>query len=221
MKDEELAYYRAVEDLFCRLRGTPFILSPKDFAMLRRWWRERVPLAAVVNGIGEVFERRHEREADPVSSLAYCRHAVQRQARRLAEAAVGGARGDAPAPVDARRCLDELISAVLAVARRHEHDQGWAAVLNGLVSALQTVPDGLAGEVLDETLARLEVTSLDALASSGSESSRSQLERAVAQELFGLELEAAVRERTTRAIRRKLIRELVGLPRLECPPDAS
>ncbi len=50
--EAEIAYYRAVEDHFAALRGTPFLFSPKDFALLRRWWREGVPLAAVLAGIG-------------------------------------------------------------------------------------------------------------------------------------------------------------------------
>ncbi len=64
--DAEIAYYRAVEDHFAALRGTPFLFSPKDFALLRRWWREGVPLAAVLAGIAEAWERRREREEDPV-----------------------------------------------------------------------------------------------------------------------------------------------------------
>jgi len=71
---EELAYYRAVEDLFARLRGTQFIFSPKDFALLRRWWGEQVPLAAVAAGIAEVFERRQGRRL-------FGRH--ERRAQRL------------------------------------------------------------------------------------------------------------------------------------------
>ncbi|MCS7183472.1 MAG: hypothetical protein NZ869_10235, partial [Thermoanaerobaculum sp.] len=87
---EELAYYRAVEDHFCRLRGTPFLFSPKDFAYLRRWWREGVPLSAILLALGEVFAKKRQRGEDPVSSLAYCRHAVARQARRLAQLRAGG-----------------------------------------------------------------------------------------------------------------------------------
>ena len=54
-EDPELAYYRSVEDLFATLRGTPHTLSPRDFQLLRGWWRDEVPLAAVVTGLTEVF----------------------------------------------------------------------------------------------------------------------------------------------------------------------
>ena len=97
--DREISYYRAVEDLFATLRGVPHMLSPKDFHLLRSWWREGIPLAAVSAGATEVFARRRERgEIDPVVSLSYCRHAVKAHARRIADMRVGGhdAKGEPP-----------------------------------------------------------------------------------------------------------------------------
>jgi hypothetical protein len=216
MNEDELAYYRAVEDLFARLRGTPFLFTPKDFALLREWWKEGVPLAAVVSGIGEVFERRREHDEDPVSSLSYCRHAVRRRAKQLAEAAVGAARS-APQPIaDVKACRDGLRAEVSATAKRWEAVPVWASLLGDLVAALETIPVGLAPELFDETLGRLEVTVLSALASSAPEPWRERLAAAVDGEVGGLELDSEVRERTARAIRLKLVREMVGLPRLEC-----
>ena len=116
MDDAEAAYYRAVEDHFAALRGTVFIFTPKDFALLRGWFREGVPLGAVIAGIDEAFERRRGEGADPVSSLSYCRHAVTRHARRLAAAHVGGP-ADAP-PLDVTRALSELRTLVAAAAER-------------------------------------------------------------------------------------------------------
>ena len=43
----EIEYYRAIEDRFAALRGVPHTLSPKDFQLMRRWWSDQVPLAAV------------------------------------------------------------------------------------------------------------------------------------------------------------------------------
>ena len=68
--EEELAYYREIEDFFAAMRGVPHIVSPKDFQLLRGWWRDRIPLAAVAAGISEVFARRRDRnDRDPVVSL--------------------------------------------------------------------------------------------------------------------------------------------------------
>lgn len=120
----EIAFYRAVEDLFARLRGVPHTLSPKDFQLLRSWWREGVPLAAVVSGVTEVFARHAERgNEDPVVSLSYCRHAVRRDAKRLAEMRAGS---DQPSPDDFEnlaRDLDRLDRELAAAAARLEKMQ--------------------------------------------------------------------------------------------------
>ena len=34
---EDRAYYEAAEAAFIRRRGTPFLLSPQDFALLKEW----------------------------------------------------------------------------------------------------------------------------------------------------------------------------------------
>ncbi len=105
----ELEYYRAVEDLFATLRGVPHVISPKDFQLLREWWRDEVPLAAVRAGITEVFARRRERgELDPVVSLSYCRHAVRKHAQRLAEMLVGASDDGASPPPDPKPDLEAL-----------------------------------------------------------------------------------------------------------------
>ena len=59
------------------------------------WWRDEIPLAAVAAGLTEVFSRNRDREdGDPVVSLSYCRHAVKRNAKRLAEMHIGQAAAD-------------------------------------------------------------------------------------------------------------------------------
>jgi len=116
--DLEIAYYRTVEDLFATLRGVPHILSPKDFHLLRQWWRDEVPLAAVRAGITEVFAKRRERgEPDPVVSLSYCRHAVKTHARRIAEMHVGASDEGVRQPeFDAEDALRSLESELNAAA---------------------------------------------------------------------------------------------------------
>ena len=210
---EELGYYRAVEDLFARLRGTPFIFTPKDFALLRRWWGEGVPLAAVAAGIAEVFERRGREGADPVSSLAYCRHAVARHARRLTAAAAGGERA-APA-VDVAGALAGLVGEVRGAAARRSDEPALAGVLEALAGALETVPAGAAPAAVDELLGRLEVTLVEALFESLPPAERAEVGARVARELGDVELAPELRARSERALRLRAVRELLGLPRLE------
>jgi hypothetical protein len=215
---EEFAYYRAVEDHFAALRGTPFLFSPKDFALMRGWWEERIPLAAVLNGIGEVWERRRERMEDPVSSLSYCRHAVRRHAKRLSAARVGSA-GERP-DVDVASSLATLASKVHEVARRWHDAPILEAVLRDLGKAVGTLPPDLDPAAADGVLNELEFTTLDALMGALPEDQRRAIDGEVAVDLGSLDLEPDVRERTRRALVLKKVRRLVGLPRLELDPLA-
>ena len=66
--EEDRAYYAAAEAAFIRRRGTPFLLSPRDFALLKEWRALGVPLEAVEAGIDEAFSRREERSAPSAGS---------------------------------------------------------------------------------------------------------------------------------------------------------
>ena len=59
--EEDRAYYQAAEAAFIRRRGTPFLLSPRDFALLKEWRALGVPIEAIEQGIDEAFSRREER----------------------------------------------------------------------------------------------------------------------------------------------------------------
>jgi hypothetical protein len=210
LSPEESAYYRAVEDHFARLRGTVFVISPKDFALLRRWWREGIPLAAVLAGVAEVFERRREANVDPVSSLAYCRHAVARHARRL-----GGAGDVSPTPIDVPGALQRLALATRQAANSWAEEPAVVAVLDDLRRAVESLPFDADPAALDDTLSRLELAALESAAAKLPRETRAELEERIAGELVGLAVEGAVRLRTERALRLRLVRKLLGLPRLE------
>lgn len=210
----EAAYYRSIEDAFARLRGTPFLLSPKDFALLQRWWTEGVPLAAVLAGVAEVFAKRRERCDDPVSSLTFCRHAVQRHARRLAAVAVG--REEHPS-VDVARALARCVAQLEQAARQWE---GQPAVRDGilaLAAALHTLPRGAAPAAVEETLAQLEAGALERLAAELPQESRRRIEDRIAGAVAGLEAPSEVVQRTRRAVALREWRRELGLPRLELP----
>lgn len=216
--EDELAYYRAVEDHFAALRGTQFLFSPKDFALLRTWWKEGVPLAGVLAGIGEIWERRRERDADPVSSLSYCRHAVARQARRLASARVGAASG--AKTLDVAEAIRALARSVAGTGEAWRGEPRVAAVLRDLERAVSTLPEDGQPAALDETLADLEFTSLDALLGALPPDRRDALASEVDREMAGLKLADVVRNRTRHALLVKALRRLIGLPRLELSVSA-
>lgn len=75
--EEDRAYYGAAEAAFIARRGTPFLLSPKDFALLKEWRALGIPIEAVEAGLDDAFTRRAERAAaGRVNSLSYCRDAI-------------------------------------------------------------------------------------------------------------------------------------------------
>src|SRR6266545_1381020 len=102
-------FYAAAEAAFIRRRGTPFLLSPKDFALLKEWRALGVPVEAIEQGIDEAFSRRKERAATGrINSLAYCRDAVLAAWERRLQTSVGrGSRIRAGEP-DVPRALEAL-----------------------------------------------------------------------------------------------------------------
>jgi hypothetical protein len=216
--DAEIAYYRAVEDHFAALRGTPFLFSPKDFALLRRWWGEGVPLAAVLAGIAEAWERRRERDEDPVSSLSYCRHAVTRHAKRLMAARTGAA--EVAPPPDVAAALAALVVALEAAQARWSGLAAVREVLRDLERAVASLPPDGEPAAVEKALADLEFGALDALARSLPPDAAHAIERDVGESVDRLGLEPDVRERTRRALVIKAVRRFVGVPRLELDAGA-
>jgi hypothetical protein len=128
---EDRAYYEAAEAAFIRRRGTPFLLSPSDFALLREWRALGVPLEAVEAGIEEAFTRREERKAGRrVNSLSYCRDAVLGAWERRAETSRGKGASGAVVDIDAKAALEGLALALGATrGRRPDLDRPLASAL--------------------------------------------------------------------------------------------
>src|ERR1043165_6993714 len=87
-------FFAAAEAAFIRRRGTPFLLSPKDFEFLKDWRALGVPIEAIEQGIDDAFSRREERGAvGRGNSVSYCRDAVLLAWERRSEAMVGRGTG--------------------------------------------------------------------------------------------------------------------------------
>ncbi len=211
---DELAYYRAVEDFFAGLRGRPHLLSPRDFQLLRGWWREGVPLAAVTGGLSEVFARRRDRgESDPVVSLSYCRHAIKRHARRLAEMRVGAESRPAPDGEPSGRSLADLDGALRqAAAAAASSRPEVATVIGGIVDRMEALAE-LPAAILEEHLFTLEAVLLEECWRVLPAAEREVIEHIAAA--AAAEGTDEARERTRRAVRDRELRALLGLPRLE------
>jgi hypothetical protein len=214
-EQRERAYYRAIEDFFAEMRGSPHTLSTKDFQLMRSWWQDSVPMSAVTTGVTEVVNRRRERgEATPVVSLTYCKHAVRRHAKRLAEMSLGQAGADAEDEATAkevRSAVASLGERLKAVASAQEQQRPRvAAALSILVSHLHEAA-ALPVAAVEEHLFSLEIAML--------EGCRRALDRGEQELVDERAREAATVENgggsVFRAMQDREVRRLLDLPRLE------
>lgn len=215
--ERELEYYRAIEDLFATLRGVPHLLSTKDFQLMRDWWSEEVPLTAVRAGMTEVFARRRERgEPDPVVSLGYCRHAVQSHAKRLAEMQVGAGESTAdPARIDTSAEIESLAEALGRVATRHRPQQPRLAEALERAAAMVAAAVEIPETVLEEHLFALESALLANCLNALDERQRAEIEDRARKEAESTSTTSDARDRAFRALRDRMLRSELDLPRLE------
>jgi len=71
MKPERQAYLSAIERTFVTLRGRGFMLSPKEVALVDRWFQAGVPARVVIRTLQDGFARRTQRRQAPPSTLTY------------------------------------------------------------------------------------------------------------------------------------------------------
>jgi len=84
-------YFTEIEEHYLRRRRTHLLVSPVDWALIEVWKNEGVPLAAVLRGIDDAFDKYDERrsKSKKINSLTYCSQAVLTAAEDMKEAAVG------------------------------------------------------------------------------------------------------------------------------------
>jgi DNA-binding transcriptional MerR regulator len=211
---EARAYYAAAEAAFIRRRGTPFLLSPRDFALLKQWRELGVPIEAVERGIDDAFSRREERGATGrINSLAYCRDAVLAAWERRAEIGVGRGSGREES-VDTRAVLAALGERLAALEGRRPD---LSEPIEGARRSLERLAKGPkeAGEI-EESLARLDRKLASALFDSLSAEERAEIDRKIDGQLEALRgrMDEETARRTGRALARRLLRERLDLPRL-------
>lgn len=210
---DDHAWFRAVEDVFIRLRGAPLLLSPADWQVAQRWHRAGVPLALIETTLAEVFARRGERGArGRIHSLRYCAPAVEAAWEEVQELQAPGEREAPPPALDVPARLAALAAALPAKLPGRDE-------LAAAIRALSGPP-----EAVEEALARLEEETLDAADRRLRPPGRAELERQAEASLAGVagrlppaEI-AAARDR----LLRRLLRKRIELPLLSLfAPEAE
>jgi len=183
------AYFLEIEAHFALRRGTPFILSAKDWALMRKWAEEAIPLPVVIEAIDSVFEKNETSgRRKIISSLSYCRHAVKELWDARRDLYVGGS--DVTPEVSPEARLESLAQQLREPFASRVRD----LALERSVPRIERLLMDIEREMIDALVTdeiRAEVASLDTS-----------------------KLDAKIRARTEDANLRRLVRERFALPRL-------
>lgn len=90
-------YFTEVEQHFQQRRGSLLLLSTLDWALIETWRDAGIPLAAVLRGIDDSFDKYEARKGKGrtrrVNGLAWCAQGVMEAAEQLRDAQTGAATG--------------------------------------------------------------------------------------------------------------------------------
>ena len=191
-------YYNEIESHFALRRGTPFILSAKDWALMKKWHGDGVPLPVVIEAIDTVFEKNETSgRRKTISSLSYCRHAVKELWEERKDLYVGAGE------TTPETAIAETLEALAQRLETSTLGAPFATRVRGLSGSVPRVEEQLhelERELIDVAIASAEVTALrQEIVSALGDTSRID-EKTVA--------------RTVEANLRRLVRERFGLPRL-------
>ena len=183
-------YFLEIEAHFAHRRGTPFILSAKDWALMRAWAEESIPLPVVIEAIDSVFEKNETSgRRKIISSLSYCRHAVKELWDARRDLYVGGS--DVTPEVSPEARLESLAERLREPFASRVRD----------LARERSVPR------IEQSLMDIEREMIDSLVTD-------DIRNELAATLDTTKLDAKIRARTEEANLRRLVRERFGLPRL-------
>ena len=204
-------YFLEIESHFAARRGTPFLFSAKDWALLKEWQTSGIPLPIVLEAIDSCFEKRESAGRKRViSSLSYCRHAVKELWDERRDLQVG-AGGGVPERDTAARIAE--LASLLRQSAASAPATGSGA-LERAAAAIEALPAGESVPALEERLAALEEQLLNELRTGLAPDDARALAAEVEATLAGHRLDEAVASRTRDANFRRLLRASFRLPRL-------
>lgn len=216
-------YFTEIEEHFQRRRGSILLLSTLDWSLIDTWREAGIPLAAVLRGIDDAFNKYETRQARAsqtrarmrkVNGLAWCAQAVMEAVEAMQEAAVGGAPIQAESPGLEHERIERHLRAAAA-------DLGVASAtiptLNEIAARLeQLAAQPLANEELERHLSVLEEKLFAVLLTHTPAEELEQMREQAARELapYRSRMQALqIRQIEQQFLRRRLL-ERYDLPRI-------
>jgi len=203
-------YFLEIESHFTTRRGTPFLFSGKDWALLKSWQDEGIPLAVIIEAIDQCFEKKEAGgRKSLISSLRYCRHAVKEIWEERRDLGVGS-EGTIP-EIDGISKLGELRDSLRAAATSEPE---FAIVLTAAAARLEALTALSSVPKIEEALIEVDRDLLAQLFESLSAAERATIERSVERDLGSVPGSEKTRARAREAHLRRLVRKRVAVPRL-------
>jgi hypothetical protein len=225
---DEAAYATRVEEAFIAERGTPFLLSPKDWTLIRGWREGGIPVDTVIRAVRETFEKRRARgQGGKISSISYCADAVEEawemERRGLVGKRVEGSAAGAEAPAK-EEILALLVGRLRATSERLAESEGVedlhrrvreGGALPVAAAKIEALPPDLPFEESEEKLSSIEATLVRSILRVLSPEQKDLVESRVSAALGDVSgVSSHVVERMRRALTRREVRALVGFPPL-------
>src|SRR6476469_2100017 len=187
----EVDYYIEIEAHLAARRGTPFILNAKDWALMKKWFDDGIPLSVVIEAIDSVFEKNEASgRRKVISSLSYCRHAVKEIWQDRQDLYAGS--GEGAPEENAGALLEALASDVEASTAPGNTGRDTAAEIRGLVRE-KSVPK------IEEQLIAIERSMIDAILGHLSAEERLGIEQPLGAIIADASLDDKTRQRTYEA----------------------
>ena len=220
-------YFTEIEEYYWKRRGTSFLVSTLDWALIDTWKQAQIPIEAVLKGIDRTFAKyqARRRKTRKINSLAYCHQEVLAAAEESQRVALPHPSSGEPFPRQELWKFLEGNAAALEKAAGAFEEQGRpesAATFRQLAGSLGEMAAGAQTEApldLEEVERRLTVIEekmLSILQNATPEDElvaiRGEMERALApvRQKMGDEQVAHLQKQF---LARKLL-EKAGLPRL-------
>jgi hypothetical protein len=203
-------YFLEIESHFARVRETTFLFSAKDWALMKSWHEEGIPLSVVIEAIDSCFSKRREAgRKRTISSLSYCRHAVQELWSDRKELYVG--KGE---QIPEREPSEELGHLAMELRHAATATPAFASLFESAALEVEAATKRGSVPMIEQELLEIEQRLLDAMQAGLEESDRAAIDAQLDEQLRALRSDEPTAKRTRAANLKRLLRNRFGIPRL-------